>query len=41
MTEEFYDKIYEQEYWMYASEAKELGCIDYIIGKDCDLDEIL
>lgn len=41
MTEEFYDKIYDQEYWMYADEAKELGCIDKIIGEDIDLDDIL
>ena len=41
MTEEFYDKIYDQEYWMYANEAKELGCIDKIIGEDVDLDNIL
>ena len=41
MTEEFYDKIYEQEYWMYADEAKGLGVVDRIIGIDCTLDEIL
>ena len=41
MTEEFYDKIYDQEYWMYATEAKTLGCIDSIIGEDIDLDDIL
>lgn len=41
MTEEFYDKIYDQEYWMYANEARELGCIDKIIGEDIDLDEII
>lgn len=41
MTEEFYDKIYEQEYYMYADEALELGCIDKIIGENCGLDEIL
>lgn len=41
MTEEFYDKIYEQEYWMYADEARELGIVDKIIGEDILLDEIL
>lgn len=41
MTEEFYDKIYDQEYWMYADEAKELGVITKIIGEDCTLDDIL
>ena len=41
MTEEFYDKIYEQEYWMYADEAKDLGVVDKIIGQDCTFDDIL
>lgn len=41
MTEEFYDKVYDQEYYMYADEAKKLGCVDKIIGEDCDIDEIL
>lgn len=42
MTEEFYDKIYEQEFYMYANTVgKELGIVHYIIGEDCDLDEIL
>lgn len=41
MTEEFYDKVYDQEFWMYASKAKELGVVHKIIGEDCDLDEVL
>lgn len=41
MTEEFYDKIYDQEYWMYADEAKSLGCIDKIIGEDIKFEDIL
>lgn len=41
MTEEFYERHLEREFYCYADEAKELGCVDYIIGKDCDLDEIL
>lgn len=41
MEEEFYDKVYDQEYWMYADEAKRLGCIDKIIGEDITLDEII
>lgn len=42
ITEEFYDSIYEKEYYMYANdEAKELGCVDYIIGEDVTLDAIL
>lgn len=42
MTEEFYDKIYNQEYYMYAdTTGRELGVVDKIIGEDCTLDEIL
>lgn len=42
MDEEFYDAHYDQEYYMYANEeAKRLGCVDYIIGEDCNLDDIL
>lgn len=42
MTSEFYDIKYEKEFYMYAdTEAKELGIVDYIIGVDCELDEIL
>lgn len=42
MTPEFYDSKYEKEFYMYADkEAKELGIIDYIIGEDCDLDEVI
>ena len=41
MTEEFYEEHLDREFYMYADEAKELGCVDKIIGEDCDLDEIL
>ena len=42
MTEEFYDEIQDQEYWMYADDqGKKLGCVDKIIGQDCTLDYIL
>ncbi len=41
MTEEFYDEHLDREFYCYADKAKELGCVDYIIGEDCDLDEIL
>jgi len=40
MTSEFYDDIYEQEYWMDAHKAKQLGVIHRIIGEDCDIDVI-
>ena len=41
IDEEMYQKIYKQEYYMFPEEAKSLCCIDYIIGQDCDLTEIL
>lgn len=41
IDEEFYDAHYDREYYLYADEAKELGCVDYIIGEDCTLDDIL
>ena len=40
MSEEFYDKIYDQEYWIFADDAVKLGIVDKIIGKDVDLDYI-
>lgn len=41
ISEDFYDENYEKEVYLYADEAKELGCVDYIIGEDCTLDDIL
>ena len=42
MTPEFYDSIYNKEYYMYANDkGKELGCVDYIIGEDVALNDIL
>ena len=40
MTDEFYDKIYDQEYWIFADDAKELGIVDKIVGQDCSISEI-
>lgn len=41
MTEDFYDSIYEQEYWFFPDKGKELGVVHKIIGEDCDLEDIL
>lgn len=41
MTEDFYDSIYDEEYYMTCAKAVELGVVDKVIGKDIDLDEIL
>lgn len=41
MSEEFYDEMYNKECYMYANkEGKEYGCVDKIIGEDCELEEI-
>ena len=42
ITNEFYDSIYDKEYYIYANEeGKELGCVDYIIGEDVPMSTIL
>ena len=41
ITEDYLDKIADREYYIFAKEAKELGIVDYIIGEDCTLDDIL
>ena len=41
LEEEFLNEIKDREYYMFAEEAKERGIIDYIVGVDCDLDDIL
>jgi hypothetical protein len=29
------------EWYMFADEAKELGVTNFIIGEDCDIDEVI
>lgn len=41
LTEEEYEGRYSSEWYLYADEAKEKGFIDYIIGEDCDIDDIV
>lgn len=41
MSEEFYDKMYDQEFWFMAEQGKELGVVDAIVGVDVPLTEIL
>lgn len=42
ITSEFYDEIYDKEYYIYGNgKGKELGIIDYVIGSDVNLSEIL
>lgn len=41
IDEEFYESIYESEFWYYAQRGKELGVVHKIVGEDVDLDYIL
>lgn len=41
LTSEEYDSKLRVEWYMFSDEAKEKGFADYIIGKDCDIDEII
>lgn len=36
-----YDSKARSEWYMFADEAKERGFVDYIVGEDCDIDEII
>ena len=41
LNQKQYDEIYRVELYTFADKAKEYGFIDYIIGVDCDLGEVL
>lgn len=41
ITEREYDKKLRVEWYLFADEAKEKGFVDYIIGEDCDVDDIV
>ena len=41
LASEEYDSKLRVEWYMFSDEAKEKGFVDYIIGKDCDIDEII
>lgn len=41
ITEKEYSKKYRVEWYMYADEAKKNGFVNYIIGEDCSLDDII
>lgn len=38
---ETYDAHLRVEWYMFPDEAKENGCVDYIVGEDCSLEDIL
>ena len=41
LTADEYDNKLRVEWYMFADEAKERGFVDYIIGVDCDLNDVL
>lgn len=41
ITEDVYEQKYRVEWYFLPQEAKEIGVTDYIIGSDCDIDEII
>ena len=41
ITSEMYDAQMRKEWYMFADEAKELGVVDFIIGEDCTIDDIV
>lgn len=41
ITEKEYDDKYRVEWYMFADEAKRKGIVDYIIGEDAELDDIV
>lgn len=41
LTSGEYDSKLRVEWYLFASEAKDKGFVDYIIGEDCDIDEVI
>lgn len=41
LSEEEYDSKLRVEWYLFADEAKEKGFVDYIIGRDCTINEIV
>ena len=41
LTDEEYDSKLRVEWYLFAEEAKEKGCVDCIIGEDCDIEEVI
>ena len=41
LTSKEYDDKYRVEWYLYSSEAKDKGFCDFIIGEDCDIDDII
>lgn len=41
IDEKLYDEKYRVEWYFYPTEAKKNGVVDYIVGEDCTIDEII
>lgn len=41
LTADEYNSKYRIEWYMFSDEAKKKGFVDYIIGEDCEIDEIV
>ena len=41
ITSKEYDSKLRVEWYLFADEAKDKGFCDYIIGDDCDIDEVI
>lgn len=41
LSEEEYDDKRRVEWYLFADEAKQKGFVDYIIGEDCDINEVI
>lgn len=41
ISSELYDSNIRKEWYFLPDEGKELGIVDYIVGKDCEIDDIL
>ena len=41
IDEQLYDEKYRIEWYMLSKVAKQYGVCDYIVGEDCDIDEII
>lgn len=41
IREDLYNKQYRKEWYFLPDEGKEIGAVDYIVGKDCSISEII
>ena len=41
ITSKKYDSMFREDWWFYSETSKEYKFLDYIIGEDCDIDEIV